>query len=310
MANEDVLRQRWGDIYRDTDEYQSALKRASVDREQLRSRAQDALGNPATAAQGRDLMARSMRPVFRDPTVRGLEAYQRAREDDYISRARERQRLESQRVAPLAAVVGRPSVERDFSQDFPWMKVRDVRPTPGQMVADERKRVETPANPWSLEDDVQAEYARGGRLSPRTIDALGERDMREKSEISAKAKEAEARGMREETNRIRAEQAMRQRIGGAAQSGPELIAVYDRLTPTEKAEILRMAPETQQARLASHPLRAVRLRSSTGGSVQPSGVGTLDFLEGYDRVDDPFMGPIGIPSMNPVGQRPRAELVR
>lgn len=290
MAGEDLFRQRYADVFHDTDEYQSAAKRAAVDAERQRTAFQQQLMQGPTGQHAVDVLQQGAAVQGNSPgevTLRGLDAYQNKRADDYIDTARQR-RTQQALTMPVSVADSTKYkaglMNPDFSNDQPWSRV-NIRGVGPLAVEAAKGRAQAGGDPWTLDDDVQAEYGARGRLSPRTQDALQERDTAERTDLRAQTAERAATAKRATSDLLRREMVLRQALpdlaGNSNAMMPGQRSVYDLLTPTEKADILRLPPEQQRARLANHPLRklAGKLRPVTGigdylGDAQKRGQGT------------------------------------
>lgn len=253
MANEDILRQRWDEIYHNSDEYQSAAKRAAIDAAKRNSdyaqqRLQPMGVQQAGALARRELLTRGTSPG--EVTLRGLDDYQRKRENDYIERARTRGAEEVRNSEP--SVAHGPGwadarLNPDFAGDQPWVNVtlRQPRMPMGHAPAIPRPVVERGVSP-----DLRAQEKARGAEAARTT-----------------------------TENIRREMTMRQALPTELAGAPSLFkpgqkSVYDLLNASEKNEILRLPPEEQQARLAGHPLRKL------AGKPMGPAPGIQDYLGG------------------------------
>lgn len=276
MAGEDLFRQRYADVFHDTDEYQSAAKRAAIDAERQRTAFQQQLAQGPTGQHAVDVLQQGLSQQGNsagEVTLRGLDKYQDSRANDYMDTARTRRAQQALTMPVSVADSTRYKVgllNPDFSNDQPWSRV-NIRGVGPLAVETAKGR----ADNWTLDDDVQAEYDARGRLSPRTQDALQERDTAERTDLRGQAADRAATSKRAKSDLLRREMVLRQALpdlaAGANAMMPGQRSVYDLLTPTEKADILRLPPEQQRARLANHPLRKL------AGKPRPV-VGVGDFL--------------------------------
>jgi hypothetical protein len=142
MSNEQQLRDRWGDVFHGTTEYQSALRSDAQQRVARQAAARQAIQTALARGDSRSAAAIQQREMQRAADERlglggnktaGLDSYQNGRMTDYIDLARTRgdAQAAAARSAPLASVVNGPgyydSLENpDFNNFDPIAHIRSI----------------------------------------------------------------------------------------------------------------------------------------------------------------------------------------
>lgn len=299
MANEDVLTGRWDDLFHDTGEYQGALKEAAMGRARGDQENQDAIQQALMAGDTRRAgmlnNQRGMRDAQPNPTVAGLDAYQKGREQTFIDRTKQSRMQDFQKNG---GYVGAPSPQSaqnpDFSTTLPWMHVdRPIRFHGGQdpkQAADERARLD----PGSMSPEQAA-----------TMSPAQRQELQHPDQSAMLAQTAQQAAFDTGTRLQGAENNLRQSLSRSKKDQDSFSAVWPNLTPSEKIFILRQPPERQADMVRSHPLR--NAPRSVGSILAPyqGAMGSAEndiFSQSLNE-----MGAGAYPSISPAG-RPSASL--
>ncbi len=291
MANEQIFLDRSRQAFRDTPEYQAALKADAIERAQRQSAGRIAIKQALMAGDARH--ASRIQQQLQDENAdallgqggraAGLDAYQNGRSTDYIEQARQRGQQELSRIGGGSAVSYGPGYLReqqdpDFANAQPWLKVRNGS-------------VRMPST--QKEDDAKFEAATSGAHATTPLDL----------------KNAEGDAYRYHLAQIRREQSL---VGSLP---PELKTAYAKmsgvggLTAEEKTDFLAMPPEQQYAKLRTMSMAGAPRSPNTGGEIQ-RGMETHDFLGNGQERQFGSVGSSDFPSiMKPVvTARPRSAL--
>lgn len=300
MANEQVLRERWDEIYHQTDEYQDALRRAAIDRAARRARGTTA---GAGTGQGEVLLA-------------GLDDYQNQRRRQYMDAQRRRgqQKIQQADAGAIMSSVAESGayhqelLNPDFSRHSPWANVSNYKLSPSALLDVAEDNANRNGKPFTAEDRVRGAVA--GRMQPRRADideVLGSRDREAataRTEQRARADTARQQATAEEVGRIRRLDKMRQYVA------PDLMDLFGKLPSRERDSILRAPPEQQVAMLSSHPARPVRRTPNTGGVTASSMDDANDLFSSPTAGLTGLIGMAGRPSPRMAGApRPAARLL-
>lgn len=260
VSNEATLRQRWDDVFHDSPEYRNAQKQASIRhailKSQLENERQSLLRNRASAQDMMSFMQKSSQLLAEsDPTLNGMDAYQRQRVSDYITRQRQQgqREFDALQQSPIASVSNGPDYMRqlqepDFSTQQPWLVVRNAMVYPN---AEQR------AEATRLMDQHRATQAAA-----------------QQAQVADRAhayQDAKNKAYDDQVDMIRREQ------GFLPILPPDIQATYSRMTPRERASVIRSSPETAYGMLAGSKLRPIGPLSGPGGGVITPG-GQKDFL--------------------------------
>lgn len=285
MAQEQQLRDRWRDALATSGEYQTALRGDAVTRNTRDAQARAAIQRElqhGDAFRAADLQSQLLGEQSRDRLgtgggrVAGLEAAQRAREDDYIAQARQRGSREFQQFAtghqgPASVATSGARVldmlDPDFSQHFPYMSVRPVF-GPSARGGRAAGRGQTVGGGQTL----------GGAPDGPETNAYGvSREMIEANAPTRAMLDNRAQDLETATQtRIRRDQALRNTLPS------DLLETYSTMqrdrawTPKEFEDFIGAAPETQYAKLRTQQAAARNYRpgptEERGGTITVGGV--------------------------------------
>ena len=287
MANESELRDRWGDIFRGSAEYQRAKKQAAITKAVKRQELQAAIRNSPNAgfaAELRNRLIESDRTP--DPAVQGLDDFQDERFRDYVKKTVARGTQEAL-TAPVSVAQGtrwrQSRMDPDFREAIPYAEwnpraefgisdkdiarsqVRDLDETIGDQWSSPQERLLAARKSSYLSRSYGAESSGLAAQADERVQAMQRDEQRKVKEAEYKKRQldldAEEAGATFRGNDI----IFQKRLQTEAKD-PRLEHFYRNLPDTDKAFMQRVPYEKQIDWLKTHPLW---LRSRPASSLPP-----------------------------------------